>query len=101
MEPQQQKSNADTEVRISLSEATIRSCSLDDGTLNVTLANSLRLQFSPTEPGVKRYLHVAEYGPRGHAPDDFVERVELLLREGLLGVPKLIDLGGEYQAGPG
>ena len=101
MEPGQQKSNADTEVRISLSEATIRSCSLDDGALDVTLTNNLRLQFSPTEPGVRRYFHVAEYGPRGHAPDDFVERVELLLREGLLGVPKLIDLGGEYQAGPG
>jgi len=93
MEPGQQKSNADTEVRISLSEATIRSCSLDDGTLDVTLTNNLRLQFSPTQPGVKRYLHVAEHGPRGHAPDDFVERFEQLLRMGELGVPKLIDLG--------
>ena len=93
MEPGQQKSNADTEVRISLSEASIRSCSLDDGTLDVTLTNNLRLQFSPTEPGVKRYFHVVEHGPRGHAPDDFVERVEQLLRMGELGVPKLIDLG--------
>ncbi len=93
MEPGQQKSNAETEVRISLSEATIRSCSLDDGTLDVTLTNNLRLQFSPTPPGVRRYLHVVEHGPSGLAPDEFVERVEQLLRMGELGVPKLIDLG--------
>ena len=93
MEPGQQKSNADTEVRISLSEATIRSCSLDDGTLDVTLTNNLRLQFSPTSPGVKRYLYVVENGPCGLTPDEFVERVEQLLRMGELGVPKLIDLG--------
>jgi hypothetical protein len=43
--------------------------------------------------GVKRYLYVVEYGPRGLPPDDFVERIEKLLRLGYLGAPKLVAFG--------
>ena len=91
MEPRQQSPTPHTKVEISLAKATIRSCSLDRGKLDVTLTNNLQLKFSPTQRGVRRYLHVVEYGPLGFMPDDFVARIQKLLRMGYLGVPKLID----------
>jgi hypothetical protein len=91
MERLPHKSNRDSQPEVSLTDARIHSCSLDDGKLDITLTTGLRMKFSPTHRGVKRYLYVAEYGPRGHAPDDFVERIERLLRDGYLGVPKLVD----------
>ena len=56
MEPRQQSPSHHTKVEISLAKATIRSCSLDRGKLDVTLTNNLRLKFSPTDRGVRRYL---------------------------------------------
>jgi hypothetical protein len=93
MKPQQEKPTPDTEVQISLADATIRSCSLDEGRLDITLTNNLRLQFRPTLLGVRRYLYVIESVHPANVPDNFVERIEQLLRDGQLGVPKLVDLG--------
>ena len=92
MDPMQQPLNSRPEFEVSLEEATIRSCSLRDGKLDVTLTNNLRLEFSPTHFGVTRYLYVVENHPLGVLPSNFVEKIELLLREGLLGEPKLIAL---------
>ena len=91
MKPQQQKPTPDTEAQVSLADATIRSCSLDEGRLDITLTTNLRLQFRPTKFGVRRYLHVVENGHRANAPDNFVERIEQLLRDGQLSTPKLVD----------
>ena len=90
MEPSQQSPISHTKLQISLAKATIRSCELERGKLDVTLTNNLRLRFSPTDAPVRRYLHVV--GARGCIPDDFVKRIERLLRAGELGLPKLVDV---------
>ena len=98
METLQPIPNPNANVAIALADSTVRSCSLDENQLDVTLTNSLRLQFLPSNPDVKRYLAVVENRHLANVPGDFVDQVERFLRDGKLGVPKLVDFAEPSQS---